>query len=107
MNTLAIEKREAAADSVSVSEDILTVHLVDGRTVSVPLVWYPRLLHASSKERSRWRLIGKGEGIHWPEIDEDISVENLLFGNPSGETQKSFKRWLAARKPKIRSSTRR
>ena len=107
MNTLAIEKREAAAETVSVTEDTLTVHLADGRTLSVPLAWYPRLLHGSSKERRRWRLIGKGEGIHWPDLDEDISVENLLFGNPSGESQESYKRWLEDRKTLARSSPRR
>ena len=107
MDTLAIERREATADSVSVTEDTLTVHLADGRTLSVPLAWYPRLLHGSSKERNRWRLIGRGEGIHWPDLDEDISVENLLFGNPSGENQESFKYWLADRKPQPRSSSRR
>src|SRR4030095_2512997 len=107
MNTLAIEKREAAVETVSVTEDTLTVHLADGRTLSVPLAWYPRLLHGSSKESSRWRLMGKGEGIHWPDLDEDISVENLLFGNPSGESQESFKRWLADRKTQARSSPRR
>ena len=107
MNTLAIEKREAAAKTVSVTEDTLTVNLADGRTLSVPLAWYPRLLHGSSKERSRWRLIGKGEGIHWPDLDEDISVESLLFGHPSGESQESFKRWLADREAHPRSSSRR
>ena len=107
MNTLVSERREVAADSVSVTEDTLTVHLVDGRTLSVPLGWYPRLLHGGSRERNRWRLIGRGEGIHWPDLDEDISVENLLFGNPSGESQESFKRWLAERKPQARLSSRR
>jgi len=107
MNTLAIERREAAAESVSVTEDTLTVHLADGRTLSVPLAWYPRLLQGSPNERNRWRLIGKGEGIHWPDLDEDVSVENLLFGNQSGESQESFKRWLADRKPQPRSSSRR
>ena len=106
MNTLAIERREATAERVSVTEDSLTVHLADGRTLSVPLAWYPRLLHGSSKQRNRWRLIGRGEGIHWPDLDEDISVENLLSGNPSGESQESFKRWLADRKPQPRSSSR-
>ncbi len=106
MNTLAIERREAAAESVSVTDDALTVHLADGRMLSVPLAWYPRLLHGSLKERSRWRLIGKGEGIHWPDLDEDISVENLLFGNPSGESQESFKQWLKDRKPLPRFSSR-
>jgi hypothetical protein len=107
MNTLAIEKREASAETVSVTEDTLTVNLADGRTLSVPLAWYPRLLHGSSKERSRWRLIGKGEGIHWADLDEDISVESLLFGHPSGESQESFKRWLTDRKAHPRSSSRR
>jgi hypothetical protein len=107
MNILAIERHRATAESVTVSEDTLTVHLADGRTLSVPLAWYPRLLHGNPKERNRWRLIGKGEGIHWPDLDEDISVENLLSGNPSGESQQSFKRWLADRKPQTGLSTRR
>jgi len=70
---------------------------MDGRTVSVPIVWYPRLLHGTSVEREHWRLLGSGEGIHWPELDEDISVENLLAGKRSGEGQTSFKRWLEGR----------
>ena len=107
MNTLTIERREAAAESVSVTDDALTVHLADGRTLSVPLAWYPRLLHGTVKERNRWRLIGKGVGIHWPDLDEDISVENLLFGNPSGESQESFKQWLKDRKPLRGFSSRR
>ena len=107
MNTLVIERHEVAADSVSVSEDTLTVHLADGRTLSVPLAWYPRLLRGSPKERNRWRLIGRGEGVHWPDFDEDISVENLLSGNPSRESQRSFKRWLADRKPQTGLSPRR
>ena len=80
MNTLAIESREATAKSVTVTQDALTVQLADGRTLSVPLAWYPRIQHGSVKERKRWRLIGRGEGIHWPGLDEDISVENLLSG---------------------------
>lgn len=107
MNTLAIQKREATAESISVSEDTLTVQLADGRTLSVPLAWYPRLLHGGTKERNRWRLIGKGEGIHWPDLDEDISVENLLFGNASGESQESFKLWLKSRKSLKGSSSQR
>ena len=106
MNTLAIERREAIAESVAVTEDTLTVHLSDGRTLSVPLAWYPRLVHGSAKERNRWRLIGGGEGIHWPDLDEDISVENLFSGNPSGESQESFKQWLADRKRQTRFSSR-
>ena len=67
------------------------------RTVSVPLAWFPRLLHGRPEERSKWRLIGEGEGIHWPDLDEDISVENLILGKPSGESQTSFKKWLEKR----------
>ncbi len=85
------------AQNVTVTEDTLSVELCDGRTVSVPLAWYPRLLHATPAEKKSWRLIGQGEGIHWPDLDEDISVENLLEGKPSGETQGSFKRWLEKR----------
>jgi hypothetical protein len=75
----------------------LTVHLSDGRTISVPLAWYPRLVHGNSEERSDWRLIGRGEGIHWPQLDEDISVEGLIAGRPSGESQRSLAQWIDAR----------
>ena len=71
--------------------------LQDGRTVSVPLAWYPRLLHGTEKERKNWRLIGGGEGIHWESLDEDISVEHILAGIPSNESQKPLQRWLAGR----------
>ena len=94
---LAIELRMVSAQSVNVTDDALIVDLSDGRTVSVPLAWFPRLMHGTSEERNKWRLIGGGEGIHWPELDEDISVENLILGKPSGESQKSFKIWLEAR----------
>jgi len=70
----------------------------DGRTISVPLDWYPRLVHATPQERDGWRIIGGGEGIHWPELDEDISVEGLLAGRRSGEGPNSFRRWLNARR---------
>ncbi len=85
------------AESVTVTEDTLSVDLNDGRTISVPLAWFPRLLHATQAERNNWRLIGKGHGIHWEDIDEDISVEGLLAGRPSGESQLSFKKWLTSR----------
>ena len=81
-----------------IDEDTLTVELDDGRTISVPVAWYPRLLHASEEERANWRLIGKGHGIHWENIDEDISVESILTGRPSGESQASLKKWLEARR---------
>ncbi|HYH86674.1 MAG TPA: DUF2442 domain-containing protein [Pyrinomonadaceae bacterium] len=88
---------EAKAQNVSVTDDTLAVDLSDGRTISVPLAWFPRLLHGTPEERNNWRFIGDKEGIHWPDLDEDISVENLLAGKPSGESQSSFKRWLEKR----------
>src|SRR5438094_4299317 len=75
-----------------------SVDLTDGRTITVPLAWYPRLLWGTPRERNNWRLIGEGEGIHWPDLDEDLSVENLLSGKPSGESQASFRRWVESRK---------
>ena len=88
---------DVRAQHVAISNDTLTVELTDGRTVSVPLAWYPRLLHGTPEERKNWRLMGNNEGIHWPDLDEDISVENLLLGEPSGESQDSFKKWLNKR----------
>jgi len=90
--------RLALAQEVAVSNDTLTVDLADGRTVSVPLAWYPRLSHGSEAERTNWRLVGQGEGIHWPDLDEDISVESLLAGRASGESQSSLEQWLRSRK---------
>src|SRR5437868_8184379 len=98
--------RTALATRVEVSEGTLSVELADGRTIAVPLAWYPRLAHATAEERGTWRLIGGGRGIHWPAIDEDISVANLLAGQPSAESQSSFKRWLAGR-PKPRRGQKR
>jgi hypothetical protein len=89
---------------VSVTDDTLSVELSDGRTIAVPLAWYPRLAHATVKERDSWRLLANGRGIHWPELDEDISVANLLDGRPSGESQSSFKKWLKRRPKRNRGS---
>jgi hypothetical protein len=86
------------AQQVTVTDDALIVDLVDGRTVSVPVSWYPRLAHGTPAERSNWRLLGRGEGIHWPDLDEDISADGLLAGRPSGETQSSLQRWLKSRR---------
>jgi len=91
------ERHSVRAVDVKVTEDELSVLLEDGRTLVVPLAWYPRLFHSSQRQRARWRLIGRGVGIHWPAIDEDIGVEGLLAGRRSGESQRSFKRWLEAR----------
>lgn len=99
MATLAVEIQIPDAVDVQVSEDTLSVDLSDGRTISVPLGWYPRLEYASVEERANWRLIGNGQGIHWDDVDEDISVEGLLAGKSSGESQSSLKRWLQSRRP--------
>jgi len=100
MNISSLEIGTVKALDIAVTEDALTVDLADGRTISAPLAWYPRLLHGTPSERTNWRLIGAGEGIHWPDLDEDISVENLVLGRPSGESQTSFQRWLESRSPR-------
>lgn len=97
MSTSTVEARSVTALQVAVTDDTLTVELSDGRSISAPLAWYPRLLHGTAEERLRWRLIGQGSGIHWPDLDEDVSVENLLLGRPSGESQNSLKKWLVRR----------
>ena len=97
MTSLAIEIQEANAQRVTVSEDSLTVDLVDGRTIIVPLVWYPRLWYGTPGERDRFEIIGDGTLIHWPDLDEDLSVSGLLVGRRSGESQRSLKRWLEGR----------
>jgi len=97
MNSLAAKQIEARATSVRVSDDSLVVNLTDGRTVSAPLAWYPRLLHGTDSERNDHELMGDGVGIHWPQLDEDISVEGILAGRPSRESKQSFEGWLASR----------
>jgi len=97
MNTSTVEIQVPTANRAQVSDDSLSVNLSDGRTISVPVAWFPRLSHGTTEERDHWRLIGNGRGIHWTDLDEDISVENLLAGRPSGESQTSFKRWLDQR----------
>ena len=84
MGISAVEIEVPYAEGITVTEDTLSIDLSDGRTISVPLTWFPRLLYARPEERNNWRLIGKGQGIHWEDIDEDISVEGLLAGKPSG-----------------------
>lgn len=99
MSTSEHERAQAVAQSVSAGDDDLVVDLIDGRTITVPLAWFPRLEHGTPPERANWRLIGGGEGIHWPDLDEDISVASLLAGRRSGETQESLRRWLQRREP--------
>ena len=101
MRTSTVEAEVPTAESITVTEDALSVDLSDGRTISVPLAWFPRLAHGTAKERKNWRIIGKGYGIHWEDLDEDISVENLLLGQPSGESQSSFQKWLSSRRPRL------
>ena len=90
MITSTIEARIPEAEQVLVTDATLQVSFSDGRTISVPLDWYPRLVHATPKERDNWELIGEGEGIRWPDLDEDLSVEGLIAGRPSGESERSF-----------------
>ena len=93
-----VEMEVPNAERVEVTDDTLEVELSDGRTLSVPLAWFPRLVHATTAERNNYRLIGGGQGIHWEELDEDISVEVLLAGRRSGESQASLKAWLDRRR---------
>ncbi len=97
MTSSPSEVRQAQAERVEVTDDSLIVDLADGRTLIAPLTWYPRLAHGTVEERANWRLIGRGEGIHWPALDEDVSVDDLLAGRRSGESPTSLARWLAAR----------
>lgn len=96
MTSLVPESEPQAADVVF-GGDSLTIRLKDGRQLSVPLEWYPRLLHASEKERNNWQLPGDGYAIEWPDIDEHVGVEGLLAGRRSGESRQSLDRWLASR----------
>ncbi len=98
MSTLKVDQTEPRAQHVKVTVDTLTVDLTDGRTISVPLAWFPRLLHGSVSERSNWRFIAHGEGIHWLDLDEDISVEGLLMGQQSRESHSSLEKWLQTRR---------
>jgi len=105
MTSLTIElSAMPTIQRVIVTEDTLSADLSDGRTISVPLAWYPRLFQGSIKERNDWRFIGDGSGIHWNQLDEDISIKNLILGQPSGESQKSFRWWLSSRGGDDRSS---
>jgi hypothetical protein len=96
MNTLVLERKPRAVQAQA-GKDAITVTLDDGRFISVPLEWYPRLLHATDAERQNCEVFGNGIAIEWPDIDEHISVEGLLAGRRSGECEASFQRWLASR----------
>jgi hypothetical protein len=98
MRTSTADARVPSAIRARILDEAVIVDLRDGRTITAPLAWYPRLLHGSVRERRNWRLIGGGVGIHWPDLDEDLSVEGILAGRPSAESQVSLTKWLADRK---------
>jgi hypothetical protein len=102
MSSSVTRNKDVSALAVKITEHMLTVDLQDGRSISVPLRWYPRLLHGSPVERSNWRIIGQGEGIHWPDLDEDVSVQGLLEGIPSQESSESLRQWLQRRESQLR-----
>lgn len=91
-------KNVPRVNNISITDDTLSVDLEDGRTVSVPIGWYPRLAHGTSAERANVQISGAGFGIHWPDLDEDIGVEGILIGKQSNESPESFQKWLASRK---------
>src|SRR5438876_12313311 len=103
MSSLVIEPQEARAQSARLTEEALAVDLVDGRTIIVPLVWFPRLWHGTPQERNHFEIIGDGAYIHWPELDEDLTVAGLLVGHRSGERSQSLWKWLGSQKSKKRS----
>ncbi|MEB3336002.1 MAG: DUF2442 domain-containing protein [Leptolyngbyaceae bacterium] len=96
MTTLILEI-DPIANQVMVTDEKLIVDLADGRSLSIPLNWYPRLLNASTEERQNWQLLGEGYAIEWTALDEHIGIEGLLAGRRSSESQRSFERWLATR----------
>ena len=98
MSSSVLDLKKPKAVSVTVGSKAFTVVLSDGREILTPIDWFPRLLHGTAKERSHYRLIGGGEGIHWPDLDEDVSVEGILAGRPSIESRHSIERWLSTRK---------
>mgnify|MGYP006311739075 CR=1 FL=1 len=96
MSSLNVEK-ESLAEKVNFNNDSFSVTLSDGRIITVPLAWFPRLLNGTESERNNYRFIGRGAGIHWPDLDEDISIEGIIKGKSSGESQESLEEWLHKR----------
>lgn len=105
MYPAAVTFTRARAVNVIVTDDTLTVDLEDGRTILVPIGWYPRLAHGTPAERPRFQVSGAGSGIHWPDLDEDIGVEGLLLGKKSTESPASFDRWLQRQKERQQHAT--
>ena len=104
MTISAPETEPGTAMQLTFGRDRFTVRFSDGTTLTVPIGWYPRLQHASTRERSQWRLVGDGAGLHWPDLVQDISLQSLLAGRRSMESEKSFAKWLAARTKKASKS---
>src|SRR6266700_7801443 len=100
----SVEVTLARVLNVAITDDTLSVDLEDGRTIAVPIGWYPRLAYGTPAERAKFQISGAGYGLHWPDLDEDIGVEGLLLGKKSSESQASFERWLQGRQ--IPSSSR-
>lgn len=96
MTTLVLEQ-EPVAVKAALTSTHLVVELADGRSLTVPLDWYPRLLHGAESERQNWQVLGDGYAIEWPDLDEHIGIEGVLAGRRSGESETSFERWLASR----------
>ncbi|NIV00835.1 MAG: DUF2442 domain-containing protein [Phycisphaerae bacterium] len=100
MTTLTLETEPVAVE-VTVTDEKLIVDLVDGRSLAIPLEWYPRLMYGSPEERQTWHLLGDGYAIEWPDLDEHIGIEGLLAGRRSSESKKSLERWLATRSTQV------
>ena len=107
MSSSVVEVQEARARSVTVNPEALAIDLVDGRTIIAPLMWFPRLWHGTAQERSRFEIFGDGAYIHWPELDEDLTVAGVLAGRRSGESSESLEKWLTSRKAKRRGRAQR
>ena len=99
MTTLTLEVEPIAVE-VTITDKMLLIALEDGRSIAIPLEWYPRLLHGTPEERQNYELLGDGYAIEWPELDEHIGIEGLLAGRQSSESQSSLERWLAKRREK-------
>ncbi len=96
MTTLTLEIEPVAVEVMVTGEKII-IDLADGRSLAIPLAWYPRLLYGTPQERENWQLLGEGYAIEWPDLDEHIGIEGLLAGRRSSEGKKSIERWLATR----------
>jgi hypothetical protein len=104
MSSLAVEVQEPRAKSARVTDEGVIVDLIDGRTVVVPLAWFPRLWHGTPRERNHFEIFGEGGYIHWPDLDEDLTVAGLLAGRRSEESPQSLKQWLDSRTTKRKRS---